>query len=336
MKNSLLALALTTVASGAMAQEVGLKLVEYQLPHHDDTVRGAIWYPGTGGSPTLYADNPVFLGAEASMDAEIAPGMHPLVLFSHGMGGTDRAQAWLGSELARRGAIVLMINHPNSTWGDFDMSKGVRHWTRAMDLSAALDELTGDPEIGNSIDLSRVMAAGFSYGGWTALSLGGMTGNLEGIVDACTTHRDAMEACDLLLSDEVSLQTQNPEAWNASYADTRVTHVVSIDPGFVWGLEQENVSSLLTGSVLIGLGGETTRMMATNFEKSGLADVLPDARLVQIDPAFHFTVMPLCTPAGPGILEAEEDDPVCTDPAGTDRAAVHLEILEIISDTLDL
>ncbi|QBR38773.1 hypothetical protein ETW23_23140 (plasmid) [Leisingera sp. NJS201] len=279
-------------------------------------------------------EQPCLRGVEASFGAEIAPGAHPVVLFSHGIGGTDRAQAWLASELASRGAIVVMVNHPNSTWGDFDMVEGVRHWTRVADLSIALDNLAEDPAFAGHIDPSRIMAAGFSYGGWTALSLGGITGNLNGIVEACTTYGETTEACGTLLSEEVSMQTQDPDAWNASYADPRVTHVTAIDPGFVWGLDTRNTSSLLSGAVLIGLGDGTTRMFATNFEESGLADLLPDARIVQLEPAFHFTAMPLCTPKGRQILEAEDDDPVCTDPSGTDRAVVHSAIIDAISEAL--
>ena len=41
-----------------------------------------------------------------------------MVLFSHGMKGTDRAQAWLGAALAKRGAITEgaiteIVNHRN-------------------------------------------------------------------------------------------------------------------------------------------------------------------------------------------------------------------------------
>ena len=128
------------------------------------------------------------------------------------------------------------------------------HWTRAADLSSALDWLQDDPDLAPHLDDTRILAAGFSYGGWTALSLGGMTGNLGGLVAACTTHIETMEACDMLLSDDVGLQRQDAMAWNASYADARVTSVVAIDPGFVWGLERVNVAALLPDALLIGLG----------------------------------------------------------------------------------
>ena len=35
------------------------------------------------------------------------------------------------------------------------------------------------------VDESRIVAVGFSYGGWTALSMGGATGNLAGYAAYC-------------------------------------------------------------------------------------------------------------------------------------------------------
>ncbi|MCC5957321.1 MAG: hypothetical protein JJU07_14570 [Natronohydrobacter sp.] len=331
------ALALSLIASTAFAEGAGLRLAQAPMPHFDAEARVAIWYPREmGGTLTLYGDNPVFKGVEAYIDADPMDGRFPVVLFSHGMGGTDRAQAWLGAALARRGAIVVMVNHPNSTWGDFNMAEGVQHWTRAADLSAALDWLQDDPDLGQRLDVTRVLAAGFSYGGWTALSLGGMTGNLDGLVAACTTHIAMMEACDMLLSDDVGLQRQDATLWNASYADARVSSVVAIDPGFVWGLGRENVAALLPDALLIGLGDGETQMLATDFAGSGLAALLADGQTRHLAPAFHFTAMPLCKPAGAAILEEERDDPVCTDPAGTDRAAVHGAIIDAITERLGL
>lgn len=337
MKTITIALALSSIASASLAEGAGLRIASIDMPHHGAEARVAIWYPrGAGGAPTVYAENPVFVGVEAFADAEPAQGAFPVVLFSHGIGGTDRAQAWLGTALAESGAIVVMVNHPNSTWGDFDMTEGVRHWTRAADLSRVLDVLADDPNLGPHMDATRVMAAGFSYGGWTALSLGGMTGNLDGLVAACTAHIETMDACDMLLSDAVGLQRQDPLKWNARYADARITSAVAIDPGFVWGLDEENVEALVPDALLIGLGGSETQMSATDFTESGLAALIPDAQTLQLAPASHFTAMPLCQPDGAAILEAEQDDPVCTDPPGTDRAAVHTAIVDALAARLGL
>ncbi|NVO24736.1 alpha/beta hydrolase family protein [Donghicola mangrovi] len=337
MKTILCTIALATAANCASAEGAGLRISELPLPHHDKPARVAIWYPAEGtGETTTYADSPVFVGVPVRQDAAIAAGEHPVVLFSHGIGGTDRAQAWLGSELAKRGAVVIMVNHPNSTWGDFDMSQGVKHWTRAQDLSAALDSVSAAPEFANQLDLGHVMAAGFSYGGWTALTLGGLIGNHAGFVQTCEDQRATMEACDMLLSDKVQMQAVDPALWNADYSDPRVTQVAAIDPGFVWGLNAKNAEGLVGDVQLIGFGDAQTRMSATNFEDSGLAGLLPDATVVQMPSAIHFTAMPVCTPQGEAILKEEQDDPVCTDPEGTDRAEIHAEIVDALAQQLGL
>lgn len=77
-------------------------------------------------------------------------------------------------------------------------------------------------------------------------------------------------------------------------------------------------------------------MSATDFDESGLADLLPDAQFAQFDPAFHFTAMPICKPEGEAILIEEKDDPVCTDPEGTDRSGVHAGIVDLMAKALDL
>jgi len=337
MKNLMISTAMICAATNAMADPAGLRMTEIDMPHHNTEARVSIWYPnGGGGAQERVAENPVFFGVDAAIAADVQDGAHPVVLFSHGMGGTSRTQAWLGAGLAERGAIVVAVNHPNSTWGDFDMSKGVNHWTRAQDISAALDVVMADPAFADQIDPSRIMAAGFSYGGWTALSLGGVTGNHAGIVGTCTDQIDSMEACDMLLSDDVNMQGIDPDVWNASYADTRVTHVMAIDPGFVWGLSANDVAKVSAQVNLIGFGGPADRMSATNFDDSGLAGLLPAATVTQIDPAFHFTAMPLCKPAAEDILRAENDDPVCTDPEGTDRATVHAAIIDMMAADLGL
>jgi predicted dienelactone hydrolase len=48
-------------------------------------------------------------------------------------------------------------------------------------------------------------------------------------------------------------------------------------------------------------------------------------------PANHFTFLALCKPGGRERLAEEHDDPICDDPPGTDRAAIHQEIVERIA-----
>ena len=336
MKATVLTMVLSLVAPTLHAETAGLQVANIYLPHHEKNARVAIWYPSSdSNTPNLYADNPAFRGVEAQLDGVRKPGKYPIVLFSHGTGGTDRAHAWLGAALAERGAMTVFVNHPNSTWGDFDLSKGVQHWTRAQDLSVVLDHLLADPEMSEFIDMSRVMAAGFSFGGWTALSLGGVSGNHAGAVKTCET-RTEMEMCDVLLSEHVRLQDVDPADWNASYSDDRVTQVVAIDPGFVWGHTVSSLENLIDATLVLGLGQGEDRMLATDFDASGFSSLLGERQTVQIAPAYHFSMMPLCKPEGEVILKLENDDPVCTDPEGAERAEIHAKVIKLMAELLGL
>jgi predicted dienelactone hydrolase len=298
---------------------------------------GAIWYPSAGnGRAFQFADSPVFHGVTVVEEATVQDGKHPIVVLSHGMGGNIRSLAWLASDLAEQGAIVVAVNHPNSTWGDFDQSLGLQHWTRVQDLSLALDTLFEDPKFADHIDDTRIMAAGFSYGGWTALSMGGVLGNHAGYVDHCAQYEEASSHCNDLMQADTQLGIVSAASWNASYADPRITHVTAIDPGLTWGLESSDAAATVKNVQLIGLGEGADRLLATDFDKSGFAALLPDAKIDVIAPAMHFSGLPLCKPLAEAILIEEQDDPVCTDPAGTNRADVHARIVWGILSELNL
>lgn len=328
---------LAATVTTANAQSAGLRLFDIDMPHHGQEALAALWYPAdSDGTETVFAGNPVFQGVAARENATVAEGTYPVFLLSHGMGGGIESTAWLASALAERGAVVIAVNHINTTWRAFDMSEGIAHWTRAQDLTQALDTVFADPALEGHLDPDRIMAAGFSYGGWSALSLGGARGNHDGAVSACEEHAGEMELCDMLMSPKVDMPGVDPALWNADYSDPRVTHVAALDPGFVWGPVAEDLDGLVGEVLLIGLGDADTRLDATDFDRSGFAGFLPDAKVERIVPAVHFTGMPLCTNEGAAILESEADDPVCTDPEGTDRAAAHDRIVGLLADQIGL
>ena len=88
--------------------------------------------------------------------------------------------------------------------------------------------------------------------------------------------------------------------------------------------------------LLINLGGDE-RMLAgdVNPRGSGLAGSLP-APSIRGSPGIHFTFLGMCKPGGSAELIAENDDPVCDDPEGADRAEVHAEVIARIAKFLGL
>ena len=257
-------------------------------------------------------------------------------MLSHGLGGHFRSLAWLAAGLAERGAIVIAVNHPNSTWGDFDLEAMLDHWTRVEDLTLLLDWALADPDVARRVDRNRVMATGFSYGGWTALSMAGLRGDLDGFVAFCQEHRARSTFCQELAEAGIGIAALPVEAWAASYKDDRITRVAAVDPGLIWGLERRHAIDLVNDVTLVGLGEGDHRLADTNFDASGFAGLLHDPGILRLAPAFHFSALPLCRPNAEASLEAEGKEPVCTDPDGTDRPGVHAAIVDRLAADLDL
>lgn len=341
MKTLIVTLCLSLLPAALSAEEAGpvagVQEGRIPAPHHGRDMEFAVWYPAVEGSAVApFAGNPVFRPVTVAPEAEVAAGRYPLVLLSHGLGGHYRSLGWLAVALAARGAVVVAVNHPESTVFDFDMQAGLRHWTRAEDMRLALDHVLADPVLGPMIDEARIAAAGFSYGGWTALSLGGVRGNLAGYRAHCATAPTGH--CQDIAARGGDLGRLDAALWDGGWSDARVDAVVAIDPGLTWGLEAADVAGLTVPTLLIQLGAGADRLDSTDISAggSGFADLVPQARRVEVAPAYHFSVLPLCTEKGATILEEEGDDPVCTDPEGADRAAIHEAVIAAVAGHLGL
>ncbi len=124
----------------------------------------------------------------------------PVVIFSHGLGGSTASAPYLGEALAAHGYIAFFIQHPGS---DIEIWKGktdpeeinqaLRHASRhprvAMDrfkdLPVVLEELEAmNQQRGNPLyrmmDLGRIGMAGHSYGGRSVMAAAGEETDLEG------------------------------------------------------------------------------------------------------------------------------------------------------------
>lgn len=109
----------------------------------------------------------------------------PLVVFSHGLGGTRFGYSHLGRHWAEQGFASLHLQHRGSdravwTQGMFDLIANLQAAAsdgnaiaRAEDVSFGITRLLADPALGARIDAQRIAVAGHSYGANTALLVAG-------------------------------------------------------------------------------------------------------------------------------------------------------------------
>ena len=339
MKHRLVVAFFLLAVQTAAAAPAGFRALTIPAEHHGREMSGALWYPSAGGDRTMFhGENGVFYGTEVLDGARMADGPFPVIVTSHGLGGNIGALGWLSAGLARAGALVIAVNHPNSTTRDYDLQEGLKHWTRVLDLQAALDYLAAQPEFAAHADFSRIHAVGFSAGGWTALAMGGLRADLEGYAAHCETAPPSPFHCSDLTRRGADLQAYSAREWNAGRKDDRIRAAAAIDPALTYGLGKAHALDLVDKVLLIGLGTSETRLPATDFTEtgSGFAAHLPEAEIEMMAPAAHFSALLPCKPQGPAILAEEGDEPVCDDPPGVDRESLHERIVTRIASFLGL
>jgi predicted dienelactone hydrolase len=313
----------------------GYDRFDLEAAHRARPVAASIWYPAL--SPTYrvpIGDTPIFEATPVFVAPGVAPGRHPLVLLSHGSGGSADTLGWLSAGLVARGAMVLAVNHPGSTTGDSSPRRSTDLAARARDLGAALDALLADPDFGPAIDRDRISVVGFSLGGSTALALAGLR------FDGAAQDRhcaEAPKAADCVFYRRSAVSFAADPGYAADARDGRISRAVAIDPGFVVSITADSPRAVSIPVHLINLG-EDDRFPAVDVGPGGtnLVGHLPGASYSVFAPASHFTFLAPCKPEARDRLRADGDDPICDDPAGADRAQVHGRLIADIATALGL
>jgi predicted dienelactone hydrolase len=112
-------------------------------------------------------------------------GKVPLVVFSHGLGGSRFGYSQLGRHWAEQGFASLHLQHKGSdravwTSGVFALVNNLQAAAsdanaiaRAQDVSFGITSLLAQPALASRIDAQRIAVAGHSYGANTALLVAG-------------------------------------------------------------------------------------------------------------------------------------------------------------------
>ena len=281
---------------------------------HRSEIRVTVWYPAAGDAverPLLIGppDKPLFnVGAVALGAAFADDRRRPVILLSHGFGGTARIMGWFGIAMARRGYIVIAVDHPGNNGIDaITMAGSTLWWDHARDLRAALDAIGRDPAIGPHLDRENVGVAGFSFGGFTALVAAGARVDWRRWVGFCRAHP---EDGDCRPNDEFPEATWQAvaEKFEAPELAAEVAHAgddhalpnlraaFALAPAYVQSLDPASLSSLrIPVSIMLG-DADTVVPAATGASVAAAA--IPNAKLDLLPGVTHYDWVAECTDAG--------------------------------------
>jgi predicted dienelactone hydrolase len=297
-----------------------------------------LWYPAESGADAKPQRIPpvgmaIFEAAPAAPDAKLAasPAKFPLILLSHGTGGTAQSIAWLATGLASRGYIVAAVNHPGNNAIEPHTVQGFTlWWLRALDISTVLDHVLADPDFGPRVDPARIGAAGFSLGGYTVIELAGGLTSRRRFYDACTqtSCKPLPEFPDLRAKAE-ALAAADPAFANAlggdgkSYRDPRIRAVFAVAPAVGPSVTPESLAAIAIPVAIVV--GEADSDAPVDANAKYYASKIPHAELTIFPGGVeHYTFLDVCTSGGRTVVAM-----LCVDRPGVDREQVHSATIEL-------
>ena len=294
-----------------------------------NTVRVTVWYPAAEGVKEERIDlgppgKTLFTVGQVAQNAAFADAKpRPVILFSHGFGGTARMMGWFGVPLARAGYVVVAVDHPGNNGQDkMTVPGAIMSWDRAQDLRAALDAAKADPAIGPHMDIQRLGVSGFSAGGFTSLVSAGARVDMNRFLAFCKTHPTdgvcAPQKEFVVTMDQAQAALASPElAVEAARAGDDhtipgVKAAFAIAPAIVQALPPEGLAKIKVPVAIILGDADPVAPPDTN----GLvaAKAIPHAELKVLPGVGHYDFLSTCTATGKAVV------PICTAKVDQDQS----------------
>lgn len=280
-----------------------------------------IWYPAAAAE-TPWRAGPFTVSA--SLNAAMARDMKfPVVLLSHGSGGSPMAHRDLAASLARAGFVVIVPTHLGDAAGHPRMAEQARIlMARPRQALEALDAALADPRFSHHVDPRRLGMIGYSAGGYTALVLAGARPDFALAQSYCAGEgRGDVGSCGPAGHDRPDALEQL-QKWQPN-SEPRLKALVLMDPlSMLFGK-----AGLASVSIPIELfRPRDDSYLNAEHNALALARGLPTPPLQIVVPGRHFVFIDPC----PQSLMAEAAT-LCRDDPEVDRIAIHRDLQDDIA-----
>nr|WP_296015181.1 dienelactone hydrolase [uncultured Acidovorax sp.] len=301
LSRALLPAALCCAAT--LAQAAGFSFIQVPADKDGPALRGAVWSP-CSTPPGRIDLAPLVL--QGTRDCPLTGQGLPLVVVSHGTGGSALGHHDTAAALADAGYVVAAISHPGDNFQDLSRQGYLSAFaTRPVDMKRLTDYMLGAWPHRAQLDAGKVGFFGFSRGGYTGLVA-------IGAVPDWTSRQDL---CSPLSTRPLCGEIRRKEIPATPAPDPRIRAAVIVDPLSVFdakGLGHVRTPIQLWASAL---GGDGVTLHSVEAVRQGLPSA-PDWHVA--DNAGHFAFLAPCSPA---LAEAAPD--ICRDAPGFDRVAFH-------------
>ncbi|HWR13452.1 MAG TPA: alpha/beta fold hydrolase [Terriglobales bacterium] len=302
-------------AATAIAQAVDVRMVGFEkilIDNGSETpLQGGIWYP-TSGRSAAQGNRPGVVS-----NAPVQGDHLPLIVLSHGGGGSYEGHHDTAIALAQAGFVVAAINHSGDSYDG--ESKVLQLWRRPKQLHTLISYMLGKWSERRILDHKKVGAFGFSNGGFTVLVAAGGIPDLTRIGAYCQAHRDhdlctAMRRAGI---DPRNLPIREPrDAW---ISDVRIKAIVAAAPAFGFTFDKQGLKNARI-PIQIWRAKNDRHQPTPYYEEAVRAALSVPPEYHVVPAAGHYDFLPPCDKR----LAAAKPE-ICSSASGFDRAAFHAE-----------
>ncbi len=292
---------------GALAGPVGFTFLEIEDPVSGMPVPVGVWYPATEDQGPMQF-GPFTLNAGQNAPPE--PGTRPLIVISHGNGGSTAGHLDTAQALAEAGMIAATPTHAGDNFQDTSLvGTSTLLESRPKTVSAVISALMTDDRF--QVDAGRIGFFGFSMGGYTGLALMGARPAAAQFTAHCAEHPG-----DPVCRWDPNLK-QGPMPIEG-LADPRIAAAVIAGP--MTAHFSDGALEALRGPILL-MSGSEDRVIVDRFHTDRVAASSAVLDRWVLEGAGHFSFLTVF----PDSMR-DQIGPAGEDPPGFDRAAGHRDM----------
>jgi predicted dienelactone hydrolase len=299
----------TAHAAGSPGR-AGVSMVQLTDPVSQQPMTAAVFYPTTD-EVSVTRLGPLEISAKR--DAAVSSGRFPLVLLSHGSGGSMFSHHDTAASLASHGFVVAAVEHPGDNFKDESGQGSDRVFIgRQQQLTALLDFLLGKSVFAPTIDPGKIGVMGFSAGAYTALLMVGAKPNFDLLKRYCDRAPK-----NVLCTRQGQVQLSTPSL--IAQADKRVRAAFVMNPVGVL-FDKENWARV-TAPVFVYAAAADSVLPIQDHALVAKNNLRSLTQYTEIPIADHYVFLVPCTEQMKSITPS-----LCSDPPGVDRLAVHGQV----------
>ncbi|TKC86969.1 dienelactone hydrolase [Trinickia terrae] len=288
---------------------VGFQRLTYDVPGGGQ-VEAGIWYPSEG----VEKPEPISLNVQDVVpDGAIEGSGLPLIVISHGTGGSYAGHYDTAIALAKAGFVAAALTHPGDNFRDD--SRALFIYERPRQVSQLLDFVLERWTGRASLSKERIGAFGFSSGGFTVLALVGGRYDLAMSPAHCKAYPGEWP-CQHIANRPVPAGMTVPPL-NGDDADARIKAAVIAAPALGYAFGKAGLAGVHEPIQLWRAADD--RILPQPFYAQAVYDALPSApQYIVVPHAGHDDFLAPCSAE-----LARRVPEICASEPGFDRTAFH-------------